>query len=133
MWSHIRSWLSALAGPTPPPPPRWNRVAPPGAGFSIDSPGSQKPSALPGLHAYDYGGWSLVVKVSAHDDSSYRAELARGDRAALERELQLQMDSMLRVWHARDHSAPAANMLDGHPSISFTFADAQSHQSLRLS
>ena len=127
MWSHIRGWLSSLAEPAAPPAPRWNRVAPPGTGFSIDSPGSQKPSSVPGLYAYDYGGWSLVVKVSAHEHSSYREDLGRGDRTALERELQLQMESALRVWHAQEHSEPAAATLDGHPSLSFTFEDAQSH------
>ena len=98
------------------PAPDWYRVSPPGAGFSVDSPGAREPTPVSGAFSYSCGEWTLAVQLLP------RANF-RGDCSALERELHLSMESTLRVWEPTTHSDASVGTLDGHPSIGFSFED----------
>ena len=62
----------------------WSRVAPQGAGFSIEVPGEPQAGHEPGQYTYSSGLWSLGVKILPVAPGT-RVLVERRDRKALVR------------------------------------------------
>ena len=101
----------------------WTRVAPRGAGFSVDTPVPAEPTDIRGFYLYPYKGWSMSVAVFLHDEAS-RQRLA-GDRNNLRRELKAMKKEVLDAWGAVRDSKASSGDINGQPSVGFAFDDGQ--------
>lgn len=101
----------------------WTRVAPQGAGFSVDTPVAAEPTDNRGFYLYPYKGWSMTVAVFRHDEDM-RRRLA-GDPKALKRELKAIKQEVLESWGAIRDGDASSGEVDGQPSIRFAFNDGQ--------
>ena len=108
------------------PEPDWYHVAPSGAGFSIDAPGSQRTDDRPGTYSYRTSSWQLSVQVVPHQGLTL-TDVRAGEPHALERRLRLELESMFRVWHPRRHGEPTGGTRDGHLALEYWFEDTQFH------
>jgi hypothetical protein len=97
---------------------RWNRVAPQGAGFSIEAPGEAKPTSEPGQYEYASGLWFLGVKIQSVDPHT-RQLVERRDRKALVKCLELVRDVIVDEVKTR-RSGSSSGETDGYPSLRFS-------------
>ena len=102
---------------------RWNRVAPQGAGFSIEAPGEPEPAAEPGHYDYSSGLWLLSVKMQAVDAGT-RQLVERRERKALVRCLESLRDSMVGGVTAT-RGGSSSGEIDGYPSLRFSLETAE--------
>src|SRR4051794_38026103 len=89
----VAAILSMAAVPTSGAEPRWNRVAPAGAGFSVEAPGEPQPGE-PGQYVYS-SGWSFLSVKLLPVDSATRQLIERRERKALLKCLESVRDSMV--------------------------------------
>ena len=101
----------------------WSRVAPQGAGFSVDAPVAAAPTDIRNFYLYPHRGWSMSVAVFTHDEAS-RQRLA-ADRRAPKRELETIKKEVLEGWGAVRDGNASSGEVDGQPSIRFAFDDGQ--------
>jgi hypothetical protein len=117
----VGAMLSITAVPTA-GESRWSRVAPPGAGFSIDAPGEAQPSE-PGQYVYSSGWWFLSVKLLPVAPTT-RQLLERRERKAVLRCLESVRDSMVTAVTATAGGSSSGDV-DGYPSLQFSFANEE--------
>ncbi|AMY09201.1 hypothetical protein LuPra_02414 [Luteitalea pratensis] len=101
----------------------WSRVSPPGAGFSVEAPGTAQPDADSGQYTYSSGFWSLSVKLLAVHPGT-RALVERRDRKALVRCLESMRDTMAGAVTA-EWSGSSSGDIDGYPSLRFSIKTAE--------
>ena len=102
---------------------RWSRVAPQGAGFSIEAPGGPQPAAESGQYVYTSGLWFLQVKLVAVDPIT-RELVERRERKALVKCLESARDSMVGAAMATP-SGSSSGDVDGYPSLRFSLETAE--------
>ena len=101
---------------------RWNRVVPPGAGFSIEAPGEAQPSAELGPYVYKAGWWLLSVSTQAVDPDTKQL-VERRQRKELVRCLETLGDRFAAGVGARRRDSSSGDV-DGNPSLRFSLENA---------
>jgi hypothetical protein len=98
---------------------RWQRVAPEGAGFSVEVTGKPDPKSVPGDYQYQAGLWFLVVKVGPVEPV-LRQLLERRDRKDARNCLERIRDTVLEGIQGKRHDSSFAE-IQGYPAIRFSF------------
>jgi hypothetical protein len=117
----IGSIIQLIAATTSGAATRWNRLAPQGAGFSIEAPGDPQPSAEPGEYDYTSGLWFFSVKLLA-TEPAIRQLVERGERKELLKCLELIRDSIVTE-AALTRRGSSAGDIDGYPSLRYSIED----------
>ena len=100
----------------------WSRVAPQGAGFSIEAPGEPQAGHEPGQYTYSSGLWFLGVKILPVAPGT-RVLVERRDRKALVRCLESMSDSMAAAAGATRRGSSSVDV-DGYTSFRFLMENA---------
>jgi hypothetical protein len=100
----------------------WSRVAPQGAGFSIEAPGEPQAGYEPGQYTYSSGLWFLGVKILPVAPGT-RVLVERRDRKALVRCLESMSDSMAAAAGATRRGSSSVDV-DGYTSFRFSMENA---------
>ena len=101
--------------------PRWSRLTPEGAGFSIDVPGEQLPSQAAGEYGYNAGLWFFSIRHTAVEPA-VRHLVETGDRRALRTRLESMRDVMVASVKATcDRSS--FTEIDGFQALRFRLAN----------
>ena len=101
----------------------WTRVAPRGAGFSVDTPVPAEPTDIRGFYLYPYKGWSMSVSVFLHDEAT-RQRLF-GNEDAKKSELKTIKKELLAAWGSVRDSKASSGEINDQPSVGFAFDDGQ--------
>ena len=118
----IGAILSVTTVPTSGAESRWSRVAPPGAGFSVEAPGEPQPGE-PGQYAYSSGWWFLSIKMLPVDPAT-RQLVERRERKTLLKCLESVRDGMVGAVTATPGGSSSGDV-DGYPSLRFSFSNAE--------
>ena len=117
---------------------KWTDVAPKDAGFTIQAPGTLRPTPQkPDHYEYTLGDSSFMVDVGPLEES-VRAALARGDRAFLTTFLETLRDQSIASAKGTHHSS-SKDDFRGRPSVLFSFGGSigsrafEAHQRIVLS
>jgi hypothetical protein len=97
---------------------RWSRLAPEGAGFSVEVPGEPQPGEGPGQYSYSSGLSCYAVKLIAVD-SATRTLVERRDKKALKTRLESTKDTIAATFNGRIDS-PSFGEINGYPSLRFS-------------
>ena len=97
---------------------RWSRVAPDGAGFSIEAPGERMPAKEAGEYDYNVGLWFLSVKLMPVDPG-VRHLLESRDRRAIRTRLESMRDGIAATVKATT-ARSSFGEVDGYPTIRFS-------------
>jgi hypothetical protein len=114
----IGSIILATAVSTSSAETRWNRVAPQGAGFSIEAPSEPQPDAESGKYVFESGFWFLAVQLLPVNPIIQELVEHR-DRRALVKCLESMRDSIVDGAAAKRGRSSAGD-LDGYPSLRFS-------------
>ena len=114
----IGSIILATAVSTSSAETRWNRVAPQGAGFSIEAPSEPQPDAESGKYVFESGFWFLAVQLLPVNPI-IRELVEHGDRKALVKCLESMRDSIVDGTAAKRGRSSSGD-LDGYPSLRFS-------------
>ena len=98
----------------------WTTVAPDGAGFSVQAPGTPLPNPQnPGKYAVNLEDGSFIVDVNALEEGLRKA-LASGDKKLLTTYMETFRDSTIDGMKGTRQTSSSADF-EGHPSLFFTF------------
>ena len=114
----IGSIIFATAVSTSSAETRWNRVAPQGAGFSIEAPSEPQTDAESGQYVFESGFWFLAVKLLPVDPTT-RELVERRERKALVKCLESLRDSIVEGATAKRGRSSSGD-LDGYQSLRFS-------------
>ena len=98
--------------------PRWSRLTPDGAGFSIEVPGEPLPTKAPGEYDYNAGLWFFSVKLMPVDPG-VRHLLESRDRRAIRTRLESMRDGIAATVKATS-ARSSFGEVDGYPTIRFS-------------
>jgi hypothetical protein len=119
----IASMIFVTAATTGGADARWNRVAPEGAGFSVEAPGEPQANLQPGDYTFFSGRWCLAVKVESVDPV-IRQLVESGDRKAATTALDAMMSFMLASMKATGRRSSSGE-IDGYPYLRFSLETAE--------
>lgn len=114
----IGSIIFATAASTSADTTRWNRVAPQGAGFSIEAPSEPQPNAESGKYVFESGFWFLAVQLLPVDPTT-RQLVERRERKTLVKCLESMRDTIVEGVPAKRGRSSSGDV-DGYPSLRFS-------------
>src|SRR5262245_53132487 len=98
--------------------PRWSRIAPEDAGFSVEVPGEREPSDGPGQYSYSSGFRFYRVNM-LQPEPAVKILLERGDKKALKTRLEATRNTMVATANATSDRSSFGEV-DGYPSLRFS-------------
>ena len=102
---------------------KWSRVAPEGAGFSIEAPGEPLPNQERGDYSYMHERWFLAVNVDSVEPVIGEL-VASGNRKAVKTSLEAMKDVMIASMKATGGRSSSGEV-DGSQYLRFTFETAE--------